>query len=68
MYVCMHVHTKTIHRQRHTKWGKKVFIQLPSLEVMREVCNFHHRYTSTVRYIKCNILDYYVEFIKSCIK
>ncbi len=36
------------------QWGKKVFIQPPIVQVlplkkMREACNFHHRYTSTMR-------------------
>uniref|UniRef100_A0A4W5RGL8 CTNNB1 binding N-teminal domain-containing protein n=1 Tax=Hucho hucho TaxID=62062 RepID=A0A4W5RGL8_9TELE len=35
------------------QWGKKVFSQPPivqvlSLKKMREACNFHHRYTSTM--------------------
>ncbi len=38
----------------HTQWGKKVFSQPPIMQVlplkkMREACNFHHRYTSTMR-------------------
>ncbi len=38
----------------HIQWGKKVFSQPPIVQVlplkkMREVCNFHHRYTSTMR-------------------
>ena len=36
------------------QWGKKVFSQPPIVQVlplkkMREACNFHHRYTSTMR-------------------
>ncbi len=36
------------------QWGKKVFSQPPIVQVlplkkMREPCNFHHRYTSTMR-------------------
>ncbi len=36
------------------QWGKKVFSQSPIVQVlplkkMREACNFHHRYTSTMR-------------------
>uniref|UniRef100_A0A672SRW0 1-phosphatidylinositol-3-phosphate 5-kinase n=1 Tax=Sinocyclocheilus grahami TaxID=75366 RepID=A0A672SRW0_SINGR len=39
---------------RHIQWGKKVFSQPPIVQVlplkkMREACNFHHRYTSTMR-------------------
>jgi len=35
-------------------WGQKVFsqpliVQVLLLKLMREVCNFHHRYTSTMR-------------------
>ena len=35
------------------QWGKKVFSQPPIVQVlplkkMREACNFHHRYTSTM--------------------
>uniref|UniRef100_A0A4W5K8H9 Huntingtin interacting protein 1 related n=1 Tax=Hucho hucho TaxID=62062 RepID=A0A4W5K8H9_9TELE len=37
----------------HLQWGKKVFSQPPIVQVlqlkkMREACNFHHRYTSTM--------------------
>jgi len=36
------------------QWGQKVFsqsliVQVLLLRIMRVVCNFHHRYTSTVR-------------------
>ncbi len=36
------------------QWGKKVFSQPPIVQVlplkeMRQACNFHHRYTSTMR-------------------
>ncbi len=38
----------------YIQWGKKVFSQPPIVKVlplknMREVCNFHHRYNSTMR-------------------
>ncbi len=38
----------------YIQWWKKVFSQPPIVQVlplkkMREVCNFHHRYTSTMR-------------------
>ncbi len=38
----------------HIQWGKKVFSQPPIVQVlplkkMKEACNFHHRYTSTMR-------------------
>ena len=39
--------------QQKIQWGKKVFSQPPIVQVlplkkMREACNFHHRYTSTM--------------------
>ncbi len=42
------------HVQVFIQWGKKVFSQPPIVQVlplkkMREACNFHHRYTSTMR-------------------
>ncbi len=48
---------------RHIQWGKKVFSQPPIVQVlplkkMREACNFHHRYTSTMR-------DHIVGFFKN---
>ncbi len=38
----------------YIQWGKKVFSQPPIVQVlplkkMSEACNFHHRYTSTMR-------------------
>ncbi len=41
-------------RYDYIQWGKKVFSQPPIVQVlplkkMREACNFHHRYTSTMR-------------------
>ncbi len=38
----------------YTQWGKKVFsqpsiVQVLPLKKMREACNCHHRYTSTMR-------------------
>ncbi len=46
------LHTQT--KPNPIQWGKKVFSQPPivqvlPLEKMREACNFHHRYTSTMR-------------------
>ncbi len=40
--------------ETNIQWGKKVFSQPPIVKVlplkkMREACNFHHRYTSTMR-------------------
>ncbi len=50
-------HSSTSNMAFHLKdvqWGKKVFSQPPIVQVlplkkMREACNFHHRYTSTMR-------------------
>ena len=41
------------HWGEHVQWGKKVFSQSPIVQVLplkklREACNFHHRYTSTM--------------------
>jgi len=38
----------------YLQWGQKVFsqpliVQVLLLRMMREVCHFHHRYTSTMR-------------------
>ncbi len=38
----------------YIQWGKKVFSQPPIVQVLplkkrRDACNFHHRYTSTMR-------------------
>ncbi len=43
-----------LYKYKHLQWGKKVFSQPPIVQVlplkkMREACNFHHRYTSTMR-------------------
>ncbi len=45
---------KTKKNNIYIQWGKKVFSQPPIVQVlplkkMREACNFHHRYTSTMR-------------------
>ncbi len=50
-YLCLKPHT---HDNPYIQWGKKVFSQPPIVQVlplkkMREACNFHHRYTSTMR-------------------
>jgi hypothetical protein len=42
-----------LENKRELQWGKKVFSQPPIVQVlplqtMREACNFHHRYTSTM--------------------
>ncbi len=54
------------------QWGKKVFSQPPIVQVlplkkMREACNFHHRYTSTIRdkIRKKNPENHIVGFIKN---
>ncbi len=48
--------SKSVHmkKQINLQWGKKVFSQPPIVQVlplkkMREACNFHHMYTSTMR-------------------
>ncbi len=35
----------------YIQWGKKVFSQPPIVQVLplKKACNFHHRYTSTMR-------------------
>ncbi len=54
------------------QWGKKVFSQPPIVQVlplkkMREACNFHHRYTSTMRdkIRKRNSENHIVGFLKN---
>ncbi len=54
------------------QWGKKVFSQPPIVQVlplkkMREACNFHHRYTSTMRdkIRKINPENHIVGFLKN---
>ncbi len=46
--------TSAVYSYTDIQWGKKVFSQPPIVQVlplkkMREACNFHHRYTSTMR-------------------
>jgi len=51
-----HTHTRT-HTQTwitYLKWGQKVFsqpliVQVLLVRIMIEICNFHHRYNSTMR-------------------
>ncbi len=57
---------------KHIQWGKKVFSQPPIVQVlplkkMREACNFHHRYTSTMRdkIRKKNPENHIVGFLKN---
>ncbi len=50
----------------YIQWGKKVFSQPPIVQVlplkkMREACNFHHRYTSTMK----NPENHIVGFLKN---
>ncbi len=52
IYIYIYIYTY-IHTYIHTV-GQKVFSQPPIVQVrplknMREACNFHHRYTSTMR-------------------
>ncbi len=56
----------------YVQWGKKVFSQPPIVQVlplkkMREACNFHHRYTSTMRdkIRKKNPENHIVGFLKN---
>ncbi len=52
--MCYSLHLKCIIAEIYIQWGKKVFSQPPIVQVlplkkMREACNLHHRYTSTMR-------------------
>ncbi len=56
----------------YIQWGKKVFSQPPIVQVlplkkMREACNLHHRYTSTMRdkIRKRNPENHIVGFLKN---
>ncbi len=58
--------------EHQLQWGKKVFSQPPIVQVlplkkMREACNFHHRYTSTMRdkIRKTNPENHIVGFLKN---
>ncbi len=46
IHICVYIYI-------YIQWGKKVFSQPPIVQVLplkkREACNFHHRYTSTMR-------------------
>ncbi len=53
IFICIYTCTY-IYIYIYIQWGKKVFSQPPIVQVlplkkMREACNFHHRYTSTMR-------------------
>ncbi len=59
-------------KYQNIQWGKKVFSQPPIVQVlplkkMREACNFHHRYTSTMRdkIRKKNPENHIVGFLKN---
>ncbi len=55
IYMCVYVYIYTyVYICVYIQWGKKVFSQPPIVQVlplkkMREACNSHHRYTSTMR-------------------
>ncbi len=56
----------------YIQWGKKVFsqpriVQVLPLKKMREACNFHHRYTSTMRdkIRKLNLENHIVGFLNN---
>ncbi len=60
------LYTNSIHF--HIQWGKKVFSQPPivqflPLKKMREACNFHHRYTSTIQKSRKSHCRIFKEFI-----
>ncbi len=49
-----HIWVQIVQHVSHIQWGKKVFSQPPIVQVlplkkMREACNLHHMYTSTMR-------------------
>ncbi len=69
--LCIIVHL-TKKKYIYIQWGKKVFSQPPIVQVlplkkMREACNFHHRYTSTMRdkIRKINPENHIVGFFKN---
>ena len=52
--VALHIQSLDIQTPLDIQWGEQVFDRLPILQVFLltkhvEVCNFYHRYTSTVR-------------------
>ncbi len=64
--------TRENNKRHDLQWGKKVFSQPPIVQVlplkkMREACNFHHRYTSTMRdkIRKINPENHIVGFFKN---
>ncbi len=69
IYVCVYIY---IYIYIYILWGKKVFSQPPIVQVlplkkMREACNFHHRYTSTMKdkIRKKNPENHIVGFLKN---
>ncbi len=72
IYIIIHYIYTHIYIYIYTQWGKKVFSQSPIVQVlplkkMREACNFHHRYTSTMRdkIRKKNPENHIVGFLKN---
>ncbi len=73
IYIYIYKHIQYIFwNYLHVQWGKKVFSQAPILQVlplkkMREACNCHHRYTSTMRdkIRKKNPENHIVGFLKN---
>ncbi len=73
IYIYIHIYIHTyIYIYIYIQWGKKVFSQPPIVQVlplkkMREACNFHHRYTSTMkdRIRKKNPENHIVGFLKN---
>ncbi len=67
-----HTHTY-IYIYIYIQWGNKVFSQPPIVQVlplkkMREACNFHHRYTSTMRdKIRKKSIKSHCRIFKECI-
>ncbi len=71
-YLYFDAATFSIKQLSFIQWGKKVFSQPPIVQVlplkkMREACNFHHRYTSTMRdkIRKKNTQNHIVGFLKN---
>ncbi len=68
---CLHLQAYVCdERGKNIQWGKKVFSQPPIVQVLplkREACNFHHRYTSTMRdkIRKKNPENHIVGFLKN---
>ncbi len=65
-FLCIYV-LKSLDCHKYIQWGKKVFSQPPIVQVLPEACNFHHRYTSTMRdkIRKKNPENHIVGFLKN---